>query len=353
MQPIKTAMCAFGMSGRVFHAPFITNNSGFELYGVYERTKNDCEKLYPTIKTFRSLDEMLADEQIELVIVNTPNLTHFEYTKKALLAGKHVVVEKPFTSTVEEASELIEIAQSKNLLLSVFQNRRFDSDFLTVKKVLDQDLLGSIVEASIHFDRFVPALSYKTHKEIVAKGVGTIYDLGSHIIDQALCLFGMPDAVFADLMTNRPGSVIDDYFEIRLYYPEHRVILKSSYYVRESLPGFVLHGKLGSFLKHRADVQEADLQSGKSPSESPWGKEPDDKMGFMHTEINEKIVKEFIPTELGNYGNYYQGIFDAIRNGAKLPVTAEDGKNVIAIIEAAIASHEQKTIINPQLKTKS
>ena len=345
MQPIITALCSFGMSGRVFHAPFISNNAGFELYGVFERTKNDCEKLYPTIKTFRSLDEMLADEQIELVIVNTPNLTHFDYTKRALLAGKHVVVEKPFTPTVEEASELIEIAQSKNLLLSVFQNRRFDSDFLTVKKVLDQDLLGSIVEASIHFDRFVPALSYKTHKEIVAKGVGTMYDLGSHIIDQALCLFGMPDAVFADMMTNRPGSVIDDYFDIKLFYPKHKVILKSSYYVRESLPGFVFHGKLGSFLKHRADVQEADLQSGKMPSSTPWGIEPEDKMGFLHTEMNEKIVKEFVPTEQGNYGNYYQGIFDAIRNGAKLPVTAEEGKNVIAIIEAAIASHEKKQLI--------
>ena len=341
------------MSGRVFHAPFITNNPGFELYGVFERTKNECEKHYPTIKTFRNLEEMLADEQIELVIVNTPNLTHYDFTKMALLAGKHVVVEKPFTPTVEEASELIEIANSKNLILSVFQNRRFDSDFLTVKKIIDQDVLGPIVEASIHFDRFVPALSYKTHKEIVAKGVGTIYDLGSHIIDQALCLFGMPEAVFADLMTNRLGSLIDDYFDIKLFYPTHRVILKSSYFVREAMPGFVIHGKLGSFLKHRADVQEADLQLGKKPSELPWGMEPEDKMGFLHTEINEKIVKEFIPTEQGNYGNYYQGIFESIRNGAKLPVTAEEGKNVIVIIEAALESHEKKTIINPQLKVKN
>lgn len=346
MKPINTALCSFGMSGWVFHAPFINMHPGFNFYGVWERTKNLAQKKYPSVKTFRTLEEMLADDAIELVIVNTPNNSHYKYCKAALEAGKHVVSEKPFTVTVAEAEELIGLAESKNLKLSVYQNRRYDSDYKTIKKVLDKNLLGNIVEAEFHFDRFKEELSPKLHKEIAEKGTGALYDLGSHLIDQALQLFGMPQAVFADIKAMRPISQVDDYFEILLYYPSSRVRIKGSYQVREALPGYVFHGSKGSFIKPKTDVQEAQLQAGESPSDEGYGVEPETEKGLLHTEVDGNIIREYIPSEKGNYYDYYEGIFQAIRNDQPLPVTAEDGKKVINIIEAAFKSNEQKKVID-------
>src|SRR5688572_28781733 len=199
MTPIKTALCSFGMSGKVFHAPFIDAHTDFQLYGVVERTKQLAKQKYPRVIIFRSLEEMLADDAVELVIVNTPNATHYDYTKKALEAGKHVVVEKPFTTEVHEGEELIALAAEKNRVLSVYQNRRWDSDFMTVKRVINDGLLGEVVEAEIHFGRYKEELSPKLHKETPGPGAGILYELGSHLIDQALQLFGMPQAIFADI----------------------------------------------------------------------------------------------------------------------------------------------------------
>ncbi|MBK8951013.1 MAG: Gfo/Idh/MocA family oxidoreductase [Chitinophagaceae bacterium] len=345
MQPVNVTLCSFGMSGWVFHAPFISANSNFKLYGVWERTKNLAQEKYPWIKTFRSLEEILTDTNVELVVVNTPSITHYEYAKKAIQAGKHVIVEKPFTATVAQAVELIALATKKGVLLSVYQNRRYDSDYKTVKKVLDANLLGEIVDAEIRYDRYVPELSYKAHKETPTPAVGSLYDLGSHLIDQALQLFGMPVALFADMAINRPGSKVDDYFDIKLFYPSHRVSLKSSYYVREALPGYQFHGKLGSFIKHKTDVQEIDLQLHKVPGGNDWGLEPEQQQGLLHIVRNEEVIKEYITSERGNYGDYYDGIYKAIRLKGKLPVTAEEVRDVIVIIETAIKSNKEKKVI--------
>ncbi|HEX6848525.1 MAG TPA: Gfo/Idh/MocA family oxidoreductase [Chitinophagaceae bacterium] len=345
MKPINTAICSFGMSGWVFHAPFITTNPKFNFYGVLERTKNLAQEKYPGVKTFRTLEELLADKNVELVIVNTPSVTHFEYAMQTILAGKHLIVEKPFTATALQAEELIAAAKKNNVKLSVFQNRRYDSDYRTVKKVLEEGWLGEIVDAEIHYDRYTPELSYKVHKETPTPGVGCVYDLGSHLIDQALQLFGMPVALFADITINRPGSKVDDYFDIKLFYPAHRMSLKSSYYVREPLPGYIFHGTIGSFIKHKTDVQETDLQAHKIPGGPDWGKEPESQNGFLHTEKNGKIIKEHIPSLQGNYGDYYEGIYDAIRNNAPVPVTPESGMDVIKIIEAAYISNSEKKVI--------
>ncbi len=345
MQTIKTALCSFGMSGWVFHAPFINSNKGFELYAVWERTKNLAAEKYPAIKTFRDLDTMLADENIDLVIVNTPSITHFDYAKKALLANKHVIVEKPFTPTVAEANQLISLAEKQQKLLSVFHNRRWDSDFLTTKKILNSKQLGDIKEAEIHYDRFVPELSYKQHKEAPTAGVGVVYDLGSHLIDTALQLFGMPDAVFADLMMMRVNSLVDDYCEILLYYPTFRVRLKATMFAKEP-QGFTVHGSKGSFLKSRSDVQETQLQLHKNPLDEDYGVESTSEYGLLHTEKDGVFVKEKIQSEKGNYGNYYDGIYQSVINKKSLPVTAEEAKNVIKIIEAVYQSKNKKTIIN-------
>jgi len=216
MQPINTAICSFGMSGWVFHAPFISTHPGFNFYAVWERSKNLAQEKYPEVKVYRTLEELLADDKVELVVVNTPNTTHYDFAKQALLADKHVICEKPFTATVAEAEELIEIAAKQHKQLSVFQNRRYDSDYRTIKKVLDEKLLGDIVEAEFHFDRYKEELSPKQHKETPIPGTGCLYDLGSHLIDQALQLFGMPQAVFADIAVMRTVSKVEDYFELLL-----------------------------------------------------------------------------------------------------------------------------------------
>lgn len=345
MKSIRTAILSFGMSGRVFHAPFIALDPQFELVGIWERTSSASFEFYPNIRIYRSLEEVLEDASIDLVIVNTPTYTHYEYCKKTLLAGKHAVVEKAFTNTVEEAKELDQIAMEKGLKLSVFQNRRWDSDFKTVKQVIDQGLLGNIVEAEIHFDRFKEELSPKLHKEIPGPGAGVLYDLGPHLIDQALVLFGMPEAVFADLRITRRGSQVDDYFEILLYYPQLRVRLKSGYQVREPFPSYVIHGSLGSFHKSRADVQEVDLVANQKPNRPDWGTEPIAEQGLLHTEKDGVCIREKIPTLTGNYADYYHAVGQAISLDKAMPVTSKDGIQVMQIIAAAAASHASRTVM--------
>lgn len=313
---------------------------------VWERTKNLAQEIYPQVKTYRTLEELLADETIELVIVNTPNATHYDYTKKALEAGKHVIVEKPFVVKATDGEALVALAKQKNRVLSPFQNRRWDSDFKTVKKIVDEEWLGRIVEAEFHFDRYKEELSAKVHKEEPGPGTGALYDLGAHIIDQSLSLFGLPQAVFADIRIIRPRSRVDDYFEVLLYYPDMRVRLHGSYLVREPLPSFILHGSMGSFLKWRADVQETHLQEGRTPGTPDWGVEPVTERGLLHTESGGEVIRETVPTLQGNYAGYFDGIYEAIRNGAMPPVTGRDGINTIRIIEAAFRSSETRRVIS-------
>ncbi len=346
VKPIRTALCSFGMSGWVFHAPFIHLHPGFELYGVWERTKNLAKEKYPSVTTFRSLEDMLQDDAIELVVVNTPNSTHYDFTKKALVAGKHVIAEKPFTITVTEGEELIQLARQQGKLLSVYQNRRYDSDYRTVKSIVSQGLLGPIIEAEIHYDRFKEELSPKVHKETPGPGTGLLFDLGSHLIDQALQFFGMPKAIFADIAVMRPIAKVDDYMELLLYYPSHRVRIKSSYIVREALPSYVFHGLKGSFIKARTDVQERMLQEGLTPDRPDWGVEPESEKGLLHTEKDGKIIREYIPSQRGSYMDYYEGMYQSIRNGKPLEVTAEQGLDIIKVIEAAYKSNAEKKIIS-------
>lgn len=344
MQKIKTSLLSYGMSGKVFHAPFIYSHQGFELLGAWERSKKLLQNDYPLVKSYATLDDLLQDD-CELVIVNTPTSTHFDYAKKALLAGKHVLVEKAFTTTVAEAEELDLLAKSLQLHLIVFQNRRWDSDFKTVQEVLSKKLLGDLIEGEIHFDRFTPLLSPKMHKETPNNGAGVLKDLGPHIIDQSLCLFGMPTAVFADIRITREASLVDDYFDILLYYASFRIRLKAGYFVREANPAYVFHGKKGSFLKARGDVQEDILKLGKKPTNKTWGREPKKLQGILHTEINGKIIREKIPSQQGNYRDFFEAVYQAIRNKAKVPVSANEGSNVIRIIEASLESNRQQKVV--------
>lgn len=344
MQQISTALLSYGMSGKVFHAPFLELHPGFELKGSWERSKRLIQEDFPAVKSYESLEAVLKDD-IDLVIVNTPTETHFEYAKAALSAGKHVLIEKAFTATAAEAEELRDIAEEKNLTLAVFQNRRWDSDFKTVKDIFDKGILGDIVEAEIHFERFNPNLSPKNHKETRNAGSGILKDLGPHIIDQALVLFGFPEYLFADIRSTRENSVVDDWFDITLFYKSFRVRLKSSYFVREPLPSYILHGKKGSFLKSRGDVQEDELKTGKKPMVTDWGREPEFRSGVLHTEIEGLEVREHVPTIPGNYYGFFDELYQAIKKHKPVPVSAQDGINVMRIIEAAIESSADKKII--------
>jgi predicted dehydrogenase len=333
------------MSGRVFHAPFLHVHRGFDIYSVWERSKDLAAAIYPGVRTCRTLEELLADPAVELVIVNTPNYTHFDFAKKALEAGKHVVVEKPFTVSERQGKELIALAKQQGKKLSSFQSRRFDSDFRTVRRVIESGVLGPVVEAEIHYDRYTPALSPKMHKETPGPGTGLLYDLGSHLIDQALQLFGDPEAIFADLFIIRENSKVDDYMELILFYPGLRIRLKSSYLVREPLPAYSIFGHIGTFLKTRADVQEKHLLTGEMPGSPDWGEEPVSEQGLLHTVIDGKPVRERVPTEKGNYMDYFSGIYEAIRNDAPLPVTAEEGVRIVRVIELAYESLNKKQIV--------
>ncbi|MEL1256179.1 Gfo/Idh/MocA family oxidoreductase [Flavobacterium sp. DGU38] len=347
MQKIKTALLSYGMSGKVFHAPFLDLHPGFELLGSWERSKKLIQEDYPTVKSYPSLEDLLADD-LNLVIVNTPVGTHYEYAKKVLLAGKHAVVEKAFTTTVAEAEELAQIAKEKGLKLAVFQNRRWDSDFKTIQKVINDGVLGDLVEAEFHFDRYNPILSPKAHKETANDGAGILKDLGPHLIDQAVCLFGSPKSVFGDIRYTRENSVVDDWIDLLLIYEDFRVRLKAGFFVREAHPAYTIHGKKGSFLKHRGDVQEDELKIGKKPNRDSWGTELEGFEGLLHTEIDGKTIREKTPTLQGNYFEYFDGVYDSIVNNKPEPVTAQDGVKVMQVIEAAIASNLQKKIIDLQ-----
>lgn len=340
-KPVKTALASYGMSGKVFHGPFITENPGFELRKVVERQKSESKEDYPRVEIVRNFQNLLDDADIELIVVNTPNDLHFEMTEKALEAGKHVVVEKPFTPTKKEADHLIKLAKKKERVLTVFQNRRWDSDFMTVEKVINEKSIGQLVEYEAHYDRYVNFVSQNSWKEKSGPGAGILYNLGSHMIDQALVLFGLPDAVTAEIGKQRPASEIEDFYDIRLHYQQFNVILKSSYLVREPGPRYILHGVAGSFVKYGLDPQEEALKAGQKPGEEGWGEESVEDWGTLNTEINGLHVIGQIKSIAGSYSVFYDNLYGAIRDGEELKVRAEEAASVIRIIELAYQSNKE------------
>ena len=350
MEIIKVGLAAYGMSGQVFHAPFISINPHFELCKIVERSKELSKERYPDATIVRSFEELIKDPAIELIVVNTPDSTHYEYARLALEAGKHVIVEKPFTSTTEEGEELIALAAEMGLMLSVYQNRRWDADFQTVQEIISKGLLGRLVEYESTFARYRNFIKPNTWKETGESGGGLTYNLGSHLIDQAIRLFGMPEAVFADIATMRTHGKVDDYFMIRFFRPslapDVRVTLKASYLMREAEPRFVLHGTLGSYVKHGVDKQEAALLRGEMPDQPHWGEETEEEWGLIHTEIDGEEICRKYPGISGNYGGFYQNIYEHLRLGEAVQTGARDILNVIRVIEAAYRSQQEGKVIS-------
>ena len=339
-QVIHTAIVAFGLSGRAFHAPFIAANPLFRLRKVVERHQEESSKIYPEVAVCRSLDAVLDDAAIELVVITTPNTLHFSMAKQALEAGKHVVLEKPFTVTVGEAKELKELAEKKERMLTVFHNRRWDGDFLTVRHLLDKKLIGKPVEFKSNFHRFRPVIK-DNWREDEEEGSGILYDLGPHLIDQALCLFGMPKAVFADVRQQRSEAKTPDSFELLLDYDRVKVKLAASSLVRNPWPRFELNGTAGGFIKWGLDPQEAALRSGVKPGGENWGQEEENKWGSLRTRWNGLDFKGKIETISGNYGAFYQNVYDHIRKEKPLAVKPEEALQVMELLEKAKQSAEE------------
>ena len=343
-QKIRTGILSFGMSGKVFHAPLLHVNPGYTITKIMQRSANDATETYPYVQIVRSVEDIILDPDIDLVLVNTPDHTHYEYTRAALEAGKHVVVEKPFILEISEGTELIELAEKKGKILTVFQSRRWEGDFLTVKDIISQGLVGRLVEYEAHFDRFRNFIR-DSWKEKPENKTGTLYNLGSHLIDQALVIFGFPDAVYADIRKQRTGSLVDDLFDLSLFYPGVKVTLKSSYLIREPGPRFMLHGTEGSYIKHGADPQEEALNKGHFPDEPGWGKEPEENWGLLNTTLNGMHYIGRIETLPGCYQEFYYKLYDTLVNGAALPVNPADSLAGIRIIRAAYESCEKGCVV--------
>ncbi|MFT3902955.1 MAG: Gfo/Idh/MocA family oxidoreductase [Niabella sp.] len=342
----NTAIASFGMSGKLFHAPFLKASPHFKLWGILERHRDESRAKYPDTKLYRSFDELLADKEVDVVVVNTPVQTHFEYAKAALNAGKSVIVEKPFTVNANEALELDLLAKEKDLFLSVYQNRRYDGDFLAVRDVVTENLLGELREAEFRFDRYRPFAGGKDHKEGGLPGSGSLHDLGAHLIDGAIQLFGYPQAVFADILTMRKDTIANDYFELLLFYPRpFRVRLKASLFVREPYYSYILQGENGSFLQQRSDLQEDRLLQGIEPSVNSWISTPEGFDGILHTTINGQEVHRETRSEIGNYMNYYEAVYQALLGKQENPVPAAQAVLTMRIIDAAFLSDREKRVV--------
>ncbi|MFN5423224.1 MAG: Gfo/Idh/MocA family oxidoreductase [bacterium] len=344
---ISTAVISYGISARTFHIPFITTDPFFSLDMILERNGDAAGKAFPNAKIVRTIEEVLSDQTIELVVICSPNTTHFPYAKAAMLAGKHVVVEKPFTNTLQEAEELISISNKTGKICSVYHNRRYVGDFLTMKKIIEEGMLGETREFFAHYDRYRPdPRTYGLWREEELPGSGIFYDLGPHLIDQALVLFGMPTFIQADIRKMKTYSKVDDYFDVKLEYDNLIVTLHSSMLVREMGPRYLIHGTKGSFIKSGEDPQEELLKAGVLPTGLDWGKEGEENYGLIHTEIEGKIIREKYPTLQGSFGLYYKNLAKSINDGFPLQETAQHGYNVIRLIELAFQSSEQKKRIS-------
>lgn len=342
---IKTALASFGMSGLVFHGPSLKVHSDFEVVKILERSKNLSKELFPDAIIVRSYEEIISDPEIELVVVNTPDQLHYEMVKQALLAGKHVVVEKPIALNSVEAMELVELACKKAVVLTVYQNRRWDGDFRTVQKILEEGKLGRLVEFESHFDRYRTFITPDTWKEEGDEYAGVLFNLGSHMVDQVVVLFGKPKALTSHLKIVRTGGIVTDYYDIRLEYDGFSALLKCSYLVKYAGPRYILNGELGTFHKSGIDPQEEILKTGKLPVGSDWGTEPSDDWGILFYENENEDIEELVETIPGNYNIFYDNVSDAIRNGAELFVKPEETVEVLKILESCLISNREKRSI--------
>ncbi|MDQ2753847.1 MAG: Gfo/Idh/MocA family oxidoreductase [Bacteroidota bacterium] len=341
---IKVGLIGWGISAKVFHAPFIKASPHYEVTHVLERHKHESKEVFPEAEIVTNIEDLLR-QNIDLVVITTPNDTHYPYTLAALEANKNVVVEKPFTIFSNDALQLINKAKQKELLLAVYHNRRYVSDYLTIKKILDKKLLGDVHTFEAHYDRYRAEERPDAWREKPTAGSGILYDLGAHLIDQSLTLFGLPKEITAKTKLQRPHAKAVDWFDLNLNYGFLEVTLQSGMLVREPGPRYLVHGTKGSFIKSGEDPQEAKLRAGEAPSEKS-GEEGEEIWGLLHTEMDGRIIKEKVPSEKGNYGLFYEDLYQTLQNQKPFPIKPEQAYNVIKIIELAEKSSKTKCTVS-------
>lgn len=342
---IHTGIIGFGLSGKVFHAPFIHTHPSFHLSAVVERRHHFSKEIYPYVSVVDDYHDLLRNDSLELIVVATPNNLHFPMARDCMLAGKHVVIEKPFTPSSAEAEELIGISLETGRKIFVYQNRRWDGDFLTIRKLIEEESLGSVEYYEAHFDRYSPELRPDAWRDEDIPGGGILYDLGPHLIDQALTLFGLPEVVRAEILKERPGSDVDDSFDLELFYPDKKVRLMAGMMVKKPGPRYIVEGTDAEFIKYGIDPQEAFLKEGVMPDLENWGQDNRAFYGKLIYQENGEQKEKSIETLNGNYMAFYDSVYESLVKNIAPAVKAEEARNVIFIIEKAFESNRNNCVI--------
>ncbi len=343
-QPIRVGLIGFGFVSKTFHVPLLNATDGYRITVVSSSRPAEVSALLPEAEVVFGPEILTAHSEVDLVVIATPNETHTPFAEMAMRAGRNVVVDKPFTITVEEARHLAVVAGETGVVLSVFQNRRWDSDFLTIREALRANLLGRVVRFESRIDRFRPDVRDRW-REVPGPGAGLLYDLGPHLIDQALVLFGIPDSVQATLSLQRSGARTDDFFQLVLRYGEMIATLEAGSLVSGGTPRFAVHGDRASIVKQKPDIQEDQLRAGILPGHDDWGRDPDDAVLYEGSTGEGRSIT----SARGDQRGYYVALRQAIQRRSPNPVPPEQGATVMAIIEAALRSEAEGRRVVPEL----
>ena len=327
---LSVGVVGYGLSATAFHLPLIEASEQFELVAICSSQRDALRVKYPSVLIYSEAEELIKSTELDLVVITAPNHVHYSLTKLCLENSKHVVLEKPMTTTSLEAQELVELSKSKSLILSVFHNRRWDGDYLSVKKIHEQNLIGDIRFFESHFDRFRPIVRQRWREEPGA-GSGVWFDLGAHLVDQAIGLFGLPHSLTARCLPLREDSKTTDYFHVLLHYKNLEVVLHASSFSAGPNRRFHIEGTKGSFVKYGLDPQEMQLKNGMLPTDSGFGIEDSNQFGTLYSETESSLLK----TEPGVYLQYYSGIANAINKKGDSPVSCEDAARIIRLLELA------------------
>ena len=333
---IDVGLIGFGLAGRAFHAPVIRAVPGLRLGAILQRSGNEAAEKYPDVRIVRSMEELLAIQEIRLIVIATPNDTHYDFARCALEAGRDVLVDKPFATTVEEAAELIRLAKKLGRTITVYHNRRFDGDFVAVRQLVAAGTPGRIVRFETNYDRFRPTLKPGAWRETTRPGAGILFDIAPHLIDHALLLFGLPEAVTADVRAEREGAIADDAFDIMLHYRDSfRAVLRSSILAATGRPRFLLHGTHGAFVKQPFDPQESNLRHDRIPQDGSWGAEPEENWGVLTVPEGEGFTERRIPSASCDYRDFYANLRDSLLGKVCLEVSPEWALNVMHLLALA------------------
>lgn len=343
-ESISVGIIGFGLSGKYFHTPLLKALPYFKITKVLSSRGQELSQVLPHATQVSDIDELLDDSEIKLIINCAPNKYHFSYSKKCLEAGKHVVIEKPFVVNSEDGQQLIDLAKSAGLVLTVFHNRRWDHDFLTIKQMIASKKLGDIVLFESHFDRYRPETRQRWREIPGVEGAGIFFDLGAHLLDQALDIFGWPQKLYADLQSQKAQDGVCDYFHVVLYYGRTRVILHGDSF-NDTAPRFRLIGTKGTYIKYGMDPQEKQLKDGINPRDSIFGKEDSSEHGLATIYHGEDRDVELIPSESGNYIQFYHELYESLTNNKLPPVLPEQALKVIRLIELSMLSSKEGIVV--------